>query len=101
MKTLRYFAFAASILAVACAKENNEPVLAEAQEMTFSASAEEGYTKTGLEEIENGAKVLCPGGHCPMRERYPRRQRIGLGTEGHAASLDRANALPQGAQGPY
>jgi len=58
MKTLRYFAFAASILAVACAKENNEPVLAEAQEMTFSASAEEGYTKTGLEEIENGAKVL-------------------------------------------
>jgi len=58
MKTLRYFAFAASILAVACAKENNEPVLAEAQEMTFSASAEDGYTKTGLEEIENGAKVL-------------------------------------------
>ena len=58
MKTLRYFAFAASILAVACAKENNEPVLAEAQEMTFSASAEDGYTKTGLEEIKNGAKVL-------------------------------------------
>ena len=58
MKTLRYFAFAASILAVACAKENNEPVLAEAQEMTFSATAEDGYTKTGLEEIENGAKVL-------------------------------------------
>ena len=58
MKTLRYFAFAASILAVACAKENNEPVLAEVQEMTFSASAEDGYTKTGLEEIENGAKVL-------------------------------------------
>ena len=58
MKTLRYFAFAASILAVACAKENNEPVLAEAQEMTFSAAAEDGYTKTGLEEIENGAKVL-------------------------------------------
>ena len=49
----------------------------------------------------NGAKMLCPGGHCPMRERYPCRQRIGLGTEGHGASLDRADTLPQGAQGPY
>ena len=34
-----------------------------------------------------------------MRERYPCRQRIGLGTEGHGASLDRADALAQGVRG--
>ena len=58
MKTLKYFAFAASLLAMACVKENDESTLPEAQEMTFSAANECGYTKTGLQETETGAKVL-------------------------------------------
>ena len=61
MKTLRYFAFAAAIMAVACVKEGPAPVQ-ELAEITFTADNTADYTKTQLVENASGAAVeWCAG----------------------------------------
>ena len=62
MKTLRYFAFAAAILAAACAKEEPAPEQHSVKEITFTADNGGNYTKTQLVENENGAAVEWCGG---------------------------------------
>ena len=62
MKTLRYFAFAAAIMAAACAKEEPAHVQENLTDITFTAANNAEYTKTQLVENETGAVVeWCAG----------------------------------------